>query len=476
MNDIVNTGDAAEVTAAGERSERIPVKVKIAYGGSEFASSTIVHVIGIYFLIFLTDVVGISPAIAGFVMSVTLLWDAVTDPVMGIITDRTRSRWGRRRPYIIAVAVPYALIFWGLFSVPDLVGWKLVAYYVFFGLLMHTALTINDISYTALAPEMTKDYDERTSLVTYRTIWSSLSIILAGTVPLLIVKQFSDPKVGWSAFAGIAGFICIFPILLTWRGTRGWERYPEEVEPLDFRDIGKAVFGNRTFRYMIGAYLFCFIGAAAHGSMAMYFLSYWMNFTENQIALFYFVLSVALLFFVPLISYTARRLSKRQALMIYLAVWAGIFGIGIMWVQPDQVILMYVLASISSLGTVAIYQLCWAMIADVTEVDELKSGVRREGLYYSVFLFVSKVAGAAALLITGQILSFIGYVPNGAQTSSVLMGIRIMYGPVLAALLIIGLIMTYFMPMTRERHKALLNAIEAKKAGRPWDEESIRHL
>jgi GPH family glycoside/pentoside/hexuronide:cation symporter len=179
--------------------ERIPVGVKIAYGAAECSSSIVFITLGIFFLPFLTDAVGISPSTGGSILFAAVMWDALTDPLMGIISDRTRSRYGRRRPYLIATAIPFGVVFWMLFSMPRLEGNSLVIYFLIMALLMHTAITLLDVPYTALAPEMTKDYDERTSLVSYRVVWSQIGSIIGGAMPLLIVERFSEPKVGWSA-------------------------------------------------------------------------------------------------------------------------------------------------------------------------------------------------------------------------------------------------------------------------------------
>jgi GPH family glycoside/pentoside/hexuronide:cation symporter len=457
-------------------AERIPLGVKVAYGGAEWSSSLVFTAIGIFFLPFLTDAVGISPSIGGSILFAAVMWDAVTDPAMGVISDRTRGRYGRRRPYLIAAAIPFGITFWMLFSSPSLDGNALVIYYLAMALLMHTAITLVDVPYTALAPEMTKDYDERTSLVSYRVVWSQIGSIVGGAVPLLIVERFSEPKAGWSAMGAILGAACIFPILLTWHFTRGWERYAEDTESLKFRDMLDALVGNRSFRYVAGIYLFSITTVYIISAMAVYFLEYYIGLSGKQISGFLLFFFVCTVLWVPVITFASNRLGKRNAFILFMALWALAYGIGNLVVKPGQMLAVYLISVLGAAGAGSTYQLCWAMIPDVVEVDEFKTGRRREGLYYGVAILILKAGSAFALLIVGHVLERIGYVPGVAQPPAVLLGLRIMFGPLVAGLLIISIILAYFLPMTRNRHRALLEAIRAKKAGDEWSEEGFREL
>ena len=456
--------------------ERIPLGVKVAYGGAEGSSSLVFTVVTIYFLVFLTDVVGISPSVAGGIFFAAVLWDAITDPLMGIISDRTRGRYGRRRPYLLATAVPFGLAFWLLFTVPQLSGHSIIIYYIVMALLMHTAITLLDVPYTALAPEMTKDYDERTSLVSYRVVWSQITSIIGGAAPLLIVERFSDPKTGWSAMGAVFGAACILPILLTWRFTRGWERYAEDTESLKFKDMLGALVGNRSFRYVAGIYLFSITSVYTVSAMAVYFLEYYIGFSEKQISVFFLFFFVCTLLWVPVITVTSSRLGKRNAFILFIGLWAIAYGVGNLLIKPGQILPIYLIAVLGAAGAGSTYQLCWAMIPDVVEVDEFKTGKRREGLYYGVAIFILKIGSAFALLIVGYVLERIGYVPDATQTPAVLLGLRIMFGPLVAGLLTISIILAYFLPMTRDRHRALLAAIQAKKVGEGWSEAGFREL
>ena len=457
-------------------AQRVPIRVKVAYGASEFSGSVAFTAIAIYFLIFLTDVAGISPGIASAIFAVAVIWDAFSDPAMGIISDRTRSRYGRRRPYLLAVAIPFGVILWMTFTVPPFQGFMQVAYFVAMAVAIHTALTVMGVPYTALVAEMTQDYNERASLVTYRSAWSQLGSIVAATLPLLIVGQFADEELGWSVVGAFLGACCILPILYTWHGTRGWERVSLDSEPLKASEVFAALIGNRSFRYLAAVYLLAMFAIYAVGALNLYFLQYWMGLTQDQISTYFFILFGCSILWIPVIALACNRVGKRTAYIVFIGAWAIVSSVGIMLVQPGQLGVLYSLAIVGSIGTTATYQLIWAMIPDVVEVDEFKSGKRREGLYYGAAMFIVKLGSALAVFLVGQTLAWLGYVANEVQPPAVLFGIRLMLGPGIALILGSSVVVACFMPMTRRRHQALIRAIEARKAGRPWDEEEIRCL
>lgn len=462
--------------ARNERSEIIPTGVKVAYGSAEGATATLNTAFAIFFLIFLTDVAGINPAVASIIPFVAVAWDAVTDPFMGIISDRTRSRYGRRRPYLIGGAIPLALTFGLLFTVPPLQGYSLLGYYMFIAILFHTAYSVVFVPYLSLLPEITRDYNERTSAVSYKTVWACIGSLAGSTGVVLILGQFSDEKVGWSWTAAILGFFCIFLILHTWHGTRGWERHTVDTDPLRFKEIFSALFGNRSLRYALVIFIFSIAANYALAAITMYFLRYWMAFTEQQISLYFLIFFVTCALWVPLITFLTNRIGKPASFIIFMCIWALTCTIGHMLVQPGQDVFMYALACLDSLGMAATFQLCWSMIPDIVEIDEFKTGRRREGLFLGTTSFVFKAGIALSVLIVGQLLNLIGYTPETADSPSVLLGIRIIFGPFLAGMILVSIVTAFFFPITRKRHKALLKAIEAKKAGETWDEEAIKKL
>lgn len=476
MNEVDNDSVKIDSDKIAIKSKSLPWKIKTLYGTLDAPVTSVTNMIGFYLLYFMTDVVGIGPAVAGTVFTAAVVWDAISDPAMGIISDRTTSRFGRRRPYIIAAAIPYCIIAWLIFAVPPLEGTMLVIYFAAMLMILYTIQTILFVPFSALAPEMTTDYDERTSLATSRTFWSNTGGMVGGALPLLIVAQFSDAKTGWFATAGIFALFYIFPILVTWNSTRGWEKHSVDTEPFNFKEVVTATLGNRTFRYVTLIYLLGASGMFAGMSVMVYFLQYLMGFSEQEVSYYFIFLYLVSIATVPIVPLLSKKIGKRKSCIVLFLIWGLGSGILAMVMQPGQLILAYLMGVFGAIGANAVYQLSWAMIPDAIEVDEFKTGKRREGLFYAVANFTLKLGTAVAVFLVGQSLEIIGYVPNQAQSATTLFGFRIMLGGVVAVLLLLAIFMALKMPMNRERHKALLEAIECKKNGKPYDEESIKEL
>ncbi len=462
---------------AQEKSSKLPVWLKFSYGAAEGSNTLGWTMFYVYFLFFMTDVVGVSPSFAGFVMMVGTLWDAVTDPAVGIWSDRTKSKLGRRRSFMLFAAIPYGISVWLLFTDWGLSPMMTKAYFIAAVILYFFVFTCLNIPYTSLAAEMTQDYDERTSLISYRAGWSQVFSIAAAALPLILVKYFSerygsgigsiDPK-GWTITTGLFGILMMFPIFWTWRATRGYEIFPEETK-ISFKDIFQGALKNRPFLYIIGICALSAMALNIAAAVMVYFMKYYMNFTEAQQSLAFLFLFACTIIWIPFINIISAKLEKRWAFIIFIGLWTVVQGVGGMLVKPGQMIFFYILAILASGGVIAVTMINWMMIPDVVEVDEFKTGHRREGLYFGITSFAGKAAAALALWTNGIILEWVGYVANVPQTPKTILGIRLIWAEATAAILVISVILAYFLPMTRKKHRALLEAIRLKKEGKPYD-------
>ncbi len=210
--------EPSQITAA------LPFRVRLGYGAAELSNSLTWTMFYVLFLFFLTDIVHMDPAFAGFIMMIGTVYDAVTDPAMGVWSDTIKTRWGRRRPFILAAALPFGLATWLLFTDFGLSeGWS-KAYFIAVVILYFTAFDMLDIPYTALSAEMTQDYDERSRLIISRAVFCQIASILGAALPLFAAEKLTmllgDRRLGWSVMTGLLGVFTIFPILWTWRATR----------------------------------------------------------------------------------------------------------------------------------------------------------------------------------------------------------------------------------------------------------------
>ncbi len=455
---------------------KIPLGVKITYGSGEMVPALMMAAFGIYFLIFFTDVVGISPSLAGSIIFIAQIWSAITDPAMGVISDRTRSRFGRRRPYLLGIAIPLAVIFWLVFTSPPLEGAALTIYFVIVLVLFFISVSVFTVPYAAMVPEMTKDYNERTNLVAFQAIWMQIGFILASAGMIFISNQFSDPATGWSAAGAILGGLCLIAMLVSWRFTRGWERHPTDTDKFNFRDFYDAVIRNRSFRYVLGVFLFSNAVVYGFNSTLVYFFQYYMNMSEEAISIFFMVMFGGCILWVPFITMVANRLGKKHAYVIMVGLSSIAASAGFILIQPDQHIFIYVVAFMGSGAIAGSFQLAYSMAADAIDVDEFKTNRRREGMYLGMMNLMLKLGSAVSLLAVSQYLEWVGYVANQVQTPEVIAALRLMQGEIWGGVMLGSVVIAWLMPMTRKRHRALLEAIEAKKAGKIWNEASIAKL
>ncbi len=460
-------------------SGKLPIKTKLGYGTAEFSSTLTWTMVSVLFLFFLTDVVGIEPAFAGLILMVGTLWDGVTDPSVGILSDRLKSRWGRRRPFLLIVAVPFGLITWLLFSDFGLGEWQTKLYFLLAIVAYYTAATLLDVPYTSLAAEMTQDYDERTTLNAYRGIFSQVASICAAALPWVLVEVLAEwtgsVESGWSLMSGIFGICAVFPILWAWRATRGYELHPEQTS-VQIRDILNGPLKNRTFLYTMALYAAGSVGLSLAGAVMVYYMKYYLNFDGTQESIAFLFLFACTIFWIPVINRLSTTLGKRESFIIFMGIWGVVQAIGVFFLQPSMMILFYVLMIIASGGVMTISMTGWALIPDAIEVDQFKTGQRREGLYVGVILFSRKFSVAFVLWIVGLVLSWSGYIPNQPQSDQAILGIRLLYAEGTAFFLLLSVGLAYLLPMTRKRHAALKEAIELKSQGKQWDESKLQAI
>ncbi len=472
------------VTATtGRQKAKIPFWVKLGYGGFEGSYGLIWTTFYVFFMFFATDVVGIRPSLAGLIMMISALGDAISDPITGIISDKLNTRWGRRRPILLAVALPYSLVTWLLFKDP---GWNETATVIYFSVVVIVFYTLIDLIWTpglALGAEMTLDYDERTSLAGYRTAWDFAGGIVASATCLLVVGFFTarlgSERAGWSAMAAVYGLVAAFPVLLTWRATRGYERYDEKEPTLNPKEIWRSVADNKALLPIIGIYAFAGAAFNCLGTVAVYCFTYYFKYDREQISLLMGVYGLMALAWVPALSWLGRRIGKRRAI-IYVYVAASVVFAGFWLLGPlagtGEIGLLIVMMSFVSCVAPALFLLAGAMIADAVEVDEFKTGQRREGVYFSVASFIQKLVIAFVLWGSGVILEEAGYLAGAEQSASAIVAIRALISWVPAALMAASIVFALLNPMTKEKHAALLKVLAAKKAGEEYDIGPIKNL
>ncbi|MBW4440935.1 MAG: MFS transporter [Plectolyngbya sp. WJT66-NPBG17] len=464
-------------------SEKLDLKTKLAYGAGDLGPAITANILIFYLSPFLTDVAGLNPGLAGQTQLVGKVWDAVNDPMVGVMSDKTRSRLGRRYPWILAGAIPFGVFFFLQWIVPKFsdtaAGQQsgLFWYYTFISIAFGWLYTVVNLPYTALTPELTQDYDERTSLNSFRFAFSIggsiISVILVGVIGSMFPQDLQQRYLVIGIVCGILGalplFWCVWGTFDRMKAI-GLQRPESELSvSIPIVQQLKIAFSNRPFLFVVGIYLCSWLSFQLTAAIIPYFVGSYMRLGSPW-AVPSVVLAVQLtaMLVLPIWNAASQRIGKRGVYAAGMVLWIIAQG-GLFFLQPGQLPLMYVLAVMSGFGVSVAYLIPWSMLPDVIELDELQTGQRREGIFYSFVTFLQKVCLGIAVAIVLQSLDWAGYVkPTGGdplpvQPNDVLLAIRLSIGPVPTIALLIGMVLVYFYPITREVHAEIRLKLHERK-------------
>jgi GPH family glycoside/pentoside/hexuronide:cation symporter len=424
----------------------------------------------VYLALFLTDVIGVAPKVAALAFFVGSTWDYVNDPIIGYISDRTRTRWGRRRPFLLFGALPFAASFCLLWWKPLLDGsLALGIYYAVAFALFDTAATFVYMPYYALTPDLTDDYDERTALTSYRMFFSILGGLLAFTVPLWIVGGFQPDHADRVLLMGaIFGVVAALPLLLVFWDTRERPEFMVRKQTTDLRQSIALTWKNRPFIFGLGLFLFNGVTMSILEVVLLYYIKYVvLHEAESDIimATIFVVAIVAL----PLWVWISNRLNKRWAYISGISFLAAVLLVLSSLTPETGFPFIIGLSVLAGIGMSAMHVLPWAILPDAIEHGELQNGERQEGLFYSQITLAQKVASSIAIPLVLLVLDNSGYVANSAsQPPSAIAGIRFVSGPVPAITICLGILFTLLYPLGREKHHEITRQLELRRkaAGR----------
>jgi GPH family glycoside/pentoside/hexuronide:cation symporter len=444
--------------------DRLSRRTKLIYGFGDTGFSLTTTIIGAYFAIFLTDVVGIAAGTAAIAIFLGRTWDYINDPIIGHISDRTRTRWGRRRPFLLFGALPFALAYILMWYRPPFESQILLAgYYALAYILFDSFATFVYMPFYALTPELTSSYDERTSLTTYRMFFSILGSLVAFTVPLLIVGSFQPQNAGRVLVMGTAfGLASAIPLLFVFFGTRERQEYSELEQP-GLKDSLKAAAKNRPFIFGMVIFLLTWVSVDILQAMLLYFIKYVVR-REAQSDVIMAVIFVTAMLVLPFWEWASRRWNKRMAYAGGIAFWAVVQIVMITLNPGTPLPLILGLCVLAGIGVSSAHVLPWSIIPDAIEWDEWQTGERHEGLFYSLVTLSQKVASSIAIPLVLMMLQVTGYVPTAAtQPPGALLGIRLAIGPIPALLLCGGIVFALIYPLSRESHQRIVRELEARR-------------
>jgi glycoside/pentoside/hexuronide:cation symporter, GPH family len=481
MNDSAADGDAQPDAL----SKKLDLKTKLAYGAGDLGPAITANISVFYLLFFFTNVAGIPAGLAGSILMISKIWDGINDPLVGFLSDKTKSRrWGRRLPWMFYGAIPFGIFFLLQWIVPQFRTnhsdniWPMFWYYVAIGVLSQSFYTVVNLPYTAMTPELTQDYDERTSLNSFRFTFSIGGSILSLILAQIVFSQIADRQQRYLILAAICTVIsilglywCVFGVrdrILAFEAKRIQAQEPASVS---FLEQLKIVFSNRPFLFVIGIYLFSWLAVQITASIIPYFVVDYMRLEESDVPTLLIAVQGTALLMLFVWGALSKKLGKKVVYFLGMSLWIIAAG-GLFFLQPGQIVLMYVMAVMAGIGVSTAYLIPWSMIPDVIELDELQTGQRREGIFYGFMVLLQKFGLAFGLFLVGNALQVSGFKesvagsPPPLQPELALFAIRVAVGPIPTVCLIFGLILTYFYPITREMHAEIMLKLKERQEKR----------
>lgn len=453
----------------------IKLQEKIGYGLGDMASSMFWKLFGSYLMIFYTDVFGMSAAVVGTMFLVTRIWDSAFDPIVGVIADRTQSRWGKFRPYLLYLAIPFALIGILTFMTPDLSDTgKIVYAYITYSLMMMVYSAIN-VPYASLLGVISPESKDRNTLSTYRMTFAYISSFIALLLFMPMVNFFSkdhSEQYGWMMSVVVIAVLCA----LLFYGCFAWTK--ERVKPIreqqnslktDLSDL----LHNRPWWILLGAGIAALVFNSIRDGATVYYFKYYIVEEEHaSISLFgiSFVLSglylavgqAANILGVILAAPLSNSIGKKKTYMGAMLI-ATVFSVIFYWLDKEELVLIFTFQILISICAGSIFPLLWSMYADCADYSELQTGHRATGLIFSSSSMSQKFGWAIGSAATGWLLAFFGFEANAIQSAETIHGIKMFLSWLPAVGTVLSILFISLYPLSEERMCEITNQLNAKR-------------
>ena len=444
--------------------ERLTLKTRIGYGIGDIAICLYWSGVGLYLLYFYTDVVGISGSLAGLIYFIGMAWDAATDPFMGYMAERTRTKWGVYRPYLLFGNIPLALSFVLLFWVPPLEGSSLFFFLLFANLLHRTCFTLVSVPFSSLTPRITSDSQERTNLTGFRMLGAQTGTNLMALLafPIIFWVGGEDETMGFIVLASIAGITAILIHSITFitvkepDNDQGIERVGGSLA-----DAARAIGKNKPFWLVFSATLIVGITTIFFGNNLIYYTKYALDLHEHQGTIL-FTSGIVAFLSIPIWWIISNRLGKKITWLISSTITLSSLILFYFYDIKTLNELLFLVAFIG-FGSGAGGILFWSMLPDTIEYGEVHTGVRSESSLYGFMTFAQKGSIAIAVLILGWVLDAIGYQANQAMSLTTIDNMKIIMTLIPILGISSSLIIIYFYPIDSKMHKDLLRQLQKEE-------------
>ena len=444
--------------------QKLTLKTRLGYGIGDIAICLYWSGVGLYLLYFYTDVVGISPSLAGLIYGIGMLWDAVTDPFMGYVAERTRTKWGVYRPYLLFGNVPLALSFVLLFWVPPFEGAMLFSFLLLTNLLHRTCFTIVSVPFSSLTPRITSDSQERTNLTGFRMLGAQTGTNLMALLafPIIFWVGGEDESSGFLVLGAIAGISALAIHAVTFMTVK------EPENDLGIERVGgslaeaaQAVAKNGPFWLVFSATLIVGITTIFFGNNLIYYTKYALNLHEYQGTIL-FTSGIIAFLSIPIWWVISNRIGKKLTWLISSSI--TLIALVSFYLYPiSQLNELLILVGFIGFGSGAGGILFWSMLPDTIEYGEVHTGVRSESSLYGFMTFAQKGSIAFAIIILGLVLDAIGFQANEIQTENTIADMKAIMTLIPIVGIASSLVIIYFYPIDAKMHKELLRQLKEER-------------
>ena len=436
--------------------------MRAGYGIGDYAICLYWSGVGLYLLYFYTDVVGISPLLAGWIYALGIGWDAITDPYMGYIAERTRTRMGSYRPYILFGSIPLAFSFILLFWVPPFEGNFLFIFLIMVNLFHRTCFTIVSVPYSSLTARITDDSEERTKLTTARMLGASFGTLTISALGFPIINWFGsgEESLGFICLGVCSGLAAIFILTITVKTVRERNFNLEITQLPKFSEVSKSIVNNYAFLIVFASTLTLITTSIMFNKNLIYYTKYALGLHDYQ-GLILGVSSASAFLAIPVWAYFALKIGKRNSWLISMILL--VFSFLFFYLYPIKNLLeLLIVLIVLGIGNGATGVLFWSMLPDTIEYGEWKTGVRTESSLYGFMTFAQKGGIAISALILGMLLTNIGFIPNTVQSEETLESLKSLMTFIPLAGVVLSFILVYFYPIDSKFHKKLIREINER--------------
>lgn len=442
---------------------------KLGYASGDFALNLFFTFTSLFLLYYYTDIVGLSPTVGGLIIMAALVWEGVIDPLMGVVANRTRSRWGRYRPYILFGSVPLAISFVAMFVPTGVTGTALVVYAFATHLLFRTLYTVVGIPLIAMSADMTRDTLERSTIAGARMLFATGCGLTLATATLPLVRFWGGGQIGFFKLSILYSLLALIVLAIVFRSSVTATADAEAHHPKvpGYGEMLTMVRANQPFQLLLGAIMLASVGGTATSKMLLYYIKYHVGSEALVTPALMLSTATVAASIVPWV-YVTRWTSKRFVWLCGTAI-SFLTYILLFILAPGREPLLWALIAMGGVGSGAYALTFWSMVPDTVEYGEVRTGIRAEGALYGLVSLSQKVALGIGIGLIGVLLDTIGYHANVVQTKDTLDGILILLTLVPAAFALGAGALIWFYPLDRATHAGLLREL----ATRPTSPDSI---